>query len=290
MEEFRESLVKQLKENRPQISESSIKTYTSYLVSINKKMDGTKTLDFYKTRNKDIIKYIEENMKSVQSQKTLLSALFVITQNDEYRKVMMELCKKVNDNYKEQKLTDKQKEHRITFDEVKAKVEEAYNLLKTNPTMDNYKSYIAGGLSSGVFVPPRRSEYSNIKVRDYDKEKDNYLLKKKIYFNNYKTVKKYGQQTVDVPPEVMKVINKYLKLNTTEYMFPKGDGDKCMTNVDYNRLLQKLFGQSSSVDAFCSIYLSYKYKDLPSYEDMANTATAMGHTINTQLTDYVKKP
>jgi hypothetical protein len=62
-----------------------------------------------------------------------------------------------------------------------------------------------------------------------------------------------------------------------------------MSNVDYNRLLGKVFGPFISVDALRSIYLSEKYKDVPSMEDMEKTAEAMGHTITTSLTDYVKK-
>jgi hypothetical protein len=62
-----------------------------------------------------------------------------------------------------------------------------------------------------------------------------------------------------------------------------------MSNVDYNRLLGKVFGAFISVDALRSIYLSEKYKDVPSMEEMESTANAMGHSITTGLTDYVKK-
>jgi len=55
-------------------------------------------------------------------------------------------------------------------------------------------------------------------------------------------------------------------------------------------LLQKVFGKSISVDELRSIYLSEKYKNVPSMEDLEKTATAMGHSITTGLTtDYVKK-
>ena len=42
----------------------------------------------------------------------------------------------------------------------------------------------------------------------------------------------------------------------------------------------------SRIDNLRSIYLSEKYKNIPSLVDMQETATAMGHQITTALTDY----
>ena len=78
-------------------------------------------------------------------------------------------------------------------------------------------------------------------------------------------------------------------MNTSDFLFPKQDGKTSMTNVDYNRACQRAFGKNISVDALRSIYLSNKYKDVPAMLDMEATATAMGHSVGTALTDYVKK-
>ena len=288
MNDLKELIIKELKEKRPHITESSVKTYVSNLVSINKKLNGKHELDFYH-HTAPILKYIEEEMNSLQTKKTLLSALYIITQIKEYRDKMIEYCNAVNKNYKEQKLNDKQKEHRITFDEVKSKVEENLNNLKNNPTLENYKLYLASAFSSGIYSPPRRSEFCNVKIKDYDIDKDNYLLKKKIIFNQYKTSKKFGSQTYDIANEILPILKKYLKVNNSDYLFPKTDNKTVMNNSDYNRLLNRAFGKNISVDALRSIYLSHKYKDIPSYNDMEETATKMGHSLNTSIMDYVKK-
>jgi len=47
MNTFKEELIKQIKEKRPNLGANSIKTYISSLTSINKKMDGEKTLEWY---------------------------------------------------------------------------------------------------------------------------------------------------------------------------------------------------------------------------------------------------
>ena len=288
MNEFKEILTKKLKEKRPNITDSSIKTYISNLISVNKKLNGKHDVDFY-NHTAPIFKYIEEEMNSLQTKKTLLSALYIITDIKEYREKMIEYCNAVNKNYKEQKLNDKQKEHRITFDEVKSKVEESLNNLKNNPTLENYKLYLSSAFSSGIYSPPRRSEFCNVKIRDYDIDKDNYLLKKKIIFNQYKTSKKYGSQTYDIPNEILPILRKYLKVNTSDYLFPKTDNKTVMNNSDYNRILNKSFGKTISVDALRSIYLSEKYHNIPAYNEMADTATKMGHNLNTAIVSYVKK-
>ena len=288
MDKLKEIIINKLKHNRPHITESSVKTYISNLVSINKKLNGERDYEFYE-HYQPILKYIEKEDMSLQTKKTLLSALYILTHIKEYRDRMIAYCNEVNSKYKEQRLNEKQKEHRITFDEVKEKVEEALNNLKNNPTLDNYKLYLASVFSSGIYSPPRRSEFANVKIRDYDINTDNYLLKKKIIFNQYKTAKKFGSQTYDIPNEVLPILKRFLKVNTSDYLFTKTDNKTPMSNSDYNRLLNKAFGKSISVDALRSIYLSEKYKDVPLYNDMVETATKMGHSVNTAMVDYVKK-
>jgi hypothetical protein len=228
-------------------------------------------------------------MVNKQTQKTLLSALLILTGLSEYREDMLAFAKEVNDNYKKQKMTDKQREHRISFDEVKEKVEKTLAALKAHRTMVGYQQFLAAAFSSGVYSPPRRSEFASIRIKNFDYTLDNYLFKNKIIFNSYKTAKKYGRQEYTIPKEIMPFLRQYLKLNKTDFLFPKKDGEASMSNVDYNRLLGKVFGSFISVDALRSIYLSEKYKDVPSMQDMEATATAMGHSIQTGLTDYVKK-
>ena len=288
MNNLKEIIIDKLKKNRPNITDSSIKTYVSNLVSINKKLNGKHEMSFYDDYE-PILKFIEKEDMSLQTKKTLLSALYIMTNIKEYREKMIAYCNEVNNKYKEQKLTDKQKEHRISFDDVKEKVEKALDHLKNNPTLENYKLYLASVFSSGIYTPPRRSEFCNIKIKNYDINTDNYLLKKKIVFNQYKTAKKYGSQTYDIPNEVLPFLKRYLKVNTSDYLFTKSDNTTVMNNSDYNRLLNKIFGKTISVDSLRSIYLSEKYKMVPSYNEMADTATKMGNSIPTALQNYVKK-
>ena len=70
MSEFRKMIADELREKRPNISDSSEKTYASTLFSLNKKMAGDKDLDFFK-KHTEILQFIKENMANKQTQKTL---------------------------------------------------------------------------------------------------------------------------------------------------------------------------------------------------------------------------
>ena len=68
--------------------------------------------------------------------------------------------------------------------------------------------------SSGVYAPPRRSEFAFVRVKIFEK---NYLEKNKIVFNSYKTTKKYESQIYEVLPlPLVSILKKYLKLNKSE--------------------------------------------------------------------------
>jgi hypothetical protein len=87
----------------------------------------------------------------------------------------------------------------------------------------------------------------------------------------------------------MPILKQYLKLNKSDFLFPKKDGEASMSNVDDNRLIGKIFCPLISVNALPSINLSEKYTDVPSMENMEQTAKEMGHSVTTAMTDYVKK-
>ena len=83
---FREKIHDAIKERRPQLSASSLKTYVSILFNLHKKLepDGD-DLKFFGEDHK-ILESLKD--KPPQTRKTILSALFVLTGNAEYNKIM----------------------------------------------------------------------------------------------------------------------------------------------------------------------------------------------------------
>ena len=98
---------KALKENRPNITKSSLKTYESILRNLYKKVFNTEEIsikDF--NDSKKIINYLKELPSN--KRKTILSALVVITDNKDYRELMLDDIKEYNKEEAKQKKTENQ--------------------------------------------------------------------------------------------------------------------------------------------------------------------------------------
>ena len=126
MSDLKKNIEEKIKHNRPNLSISSVRTYVSILFNLNKKMDGKKDIEWFSKEHEEIMKYLEQT--NDQTKKTTLSSLFVLTDLKEYQTVMSIIMKKVNDQYKNQTMNEKQKENWISVQEIKDK----YNLLLTD--------------------------------------------------------------------------------------------------------------------------------------------------------------
>ena len=145
---------------------------------------------------------------------------------------------------------------------------------------------LLGGVSG---VSPRRSlDYGAMKIRNYDPKTDNYYKAGKFYFNRYKTARKYGLQTLDVPKELQVLLRKWIKMNDTDYLL-FSTNKKPLSSPQINRILNKVFdGLHISVDMLRHIYLTDLYKHMPALKDMEKTANEMSHSLSTALT-YIKR-
>ena len=292
MSDLKIILQNKLKENRSSLSTSSIRTYVSILTNLYKKMKGEGDLEWFKTKSNDILEHLED--KNDQSKKTTLSSLFILTGMQQYQSVMNKVMKKVNDDYKDQKMNEKQKDNWISIDEIKEK----YNALSVDANLMLNKKKILNenvlmefllmSFLSGVIIPPRRSlDYSEMKIRNYDVKTDNYYKANKFYFNKYKTVKTYGMQILDVPKELNNVLKKWIKINTNDYMLYSSNNNK-ISCPQITRILNKVFGRKISTSMLRHIYLTDVYKNVPQLSKMEILADEMGHSVSTAM-EYIKR-
>lgn len=294
MNDLKKTLEEKIQKNRPNIKPSSIKTYISCLSNLIKKMDGELDIKFF-NNTKEILKYLDD--KTSVQRKTCLSALYILTQNEEYQKPMLEDIKKVNDNYKEQKKNVKETENWISQDDLQTYhntyMKIATDILKkkewtSNDITELQKFFILVFLG-GYYFPPRRSQdYTELKVKDFDKEKDNFYLKGSLYFNVYKTAKSFGEQNIKLPLEIDKMVKKYIKGIDNEYFFYNPKTGNKFTSPNITLMINSIFGKKASVNILRHVYLSNKYKDVPALLDMEETAKAMGHSVAVGLGMYVK--
>ncbi len=279
-----------LKQKRPNLSDKSINTYASVLKTIMKNLefDNVKQLD----NDKKVLEYLKE-MKP-NTRKTRLSALFVLTENEAYKKHMLEDVNAYNNSMKSQVKNDKEIENWITKDELF----EIYNVLKKdtnvlfrkkNKTMadlQDIQSFVM--LSLFVLLPPRRAlDYSEMKITNIDKKSDNYIKGNNLVFNIYKTSKQKGQQVLAIPKELKSILNKWVKNNDTDYLLFDNKGNK-LTSVKINQRFKKLFGKSFSVNMFRKLYLSDKYSNtMTEMKNLEKDMEKMGSS-KAQVNHYVK--
>jgi hypothetical protein len=143
---------------------------------------------------------------------------------------------------------------------------------------------------SGLFIAPRRLEYAEVKIRNYNKKKDNFLdiRKKTIGFNSYKTSKTYGFQLIEVPLQILPSMRKFVKLNETDYLFIKNNG-KLLSASELSKRIGKIFGDDRiGVDVLRSMYVSDVYKNVPDLNKLENLAEDMGHSVGAAMLFYKK--
>jgi integrase len=292
MQELKKDIGDKIKDNRPKLSASSLKTYVSILSNIYKTMKGEGGVGWFSDDTKKILEYMDT--KNDQTKKTSLSALYVLTGKDEYKEVMTTVMNAVNKMYKEQKKTPKQEENWMSEDEIKAvydsQHENAIRMLSTKKKFDDGKfiEFLLVACLSGVLIPPRRSQdYGEMKIRNYDTKTDNYFHAGKFYFNKYKTAKTYGEQTLVLPKELNALIRKWIKLNTNDYMLYSTNGNK-LSSPQINRILNTAFGKKVSTNLLRHIYLSDKYKNIPTLASIDALAEQMGHSP-AQAMEYIKR-
>jgi hypothetical protein len=289
------TLKEYIKDKRASLSDSSLTTYTSILRSLYKKIYGDEEIDYSKFNNAD---KILDHLKTLppNKRKTILSALVIITDNKKYRDQMLEDVRDYNKEISKQEKTPQQEANWVTQKEV----ETMYNSLKKNANMIYKKENVTNNdlqviqnfiiLALFNLIAPRRSkDYVDFKIKNVNKQTDNYMDKGKFVFNSYKTSKTYGQQEVPIPRELTTIINKWAKINPTDYLLFDSNMNP-LTAVKLNQRLNRIFdGKKIGVNSMRHAFLTDKYGDeIQKKQEMNDTMTDMGSSLS-QLTTYVKK-
>jgi integrase len=291
-ENIKELIIK----NKPNISKSSITTYLSILKNlyINVFKDDKFDLDKFDNADKILssLKDLEPNKR-----KTILAALVVITDNKKYRDQMMKDIEEYKSNESKQIKSEKQNDSWVDTSEI----DDIYNAMTKNVSilykkkdlsmtdLQEIQNYIILCVLSGKFIPPRRSkDFVDFKIKGIDPENDNYISKKTMVFNSYKTMKTYLRQEIPIPADLMKILNKWIKINPTDYLFFDSNGKK-LTNVKLTQRLNKIFGKKASVNQMRHTYLSNKYQDtIKQNQEMEKDMQAMGSS-KAQEKIYIKQ-
>ncbi len=262
-----------------------------------------------------ISKKIDDMNKSFTTKTSYLTAICaVLKMYPKYSKLYKKYLEKTMGNSREIKTeldknerNDKQKESIVPLDqivEVRNKLKKEFDDSDsiTGKLWEKYLGYVL--LCLYTLTPPRRNrDYSEMwftikEPKVNDKTKNYYIVStKKFIFNNYKTASTYGQQTLDVPEELAKVLNEYInvykQVNDKEDYTKEGEwpllvrfsGSRIHEINGITRILNKVLGKKIGSSALRHIYLSDKFA--PELKEMKEDSIAMGHSMEVQR-EYIK--
>ena len=285
-----------IKENKPNISESSVKTYNSILTNLYQHVFGDDEYDMKGFNDTDkMIKYLKDY--EPKRRKTILASLVVLTDNNKYRDLMLADIESAQIKSHQQEKTEKQKENFIdgnTISKIFKNLRKRANSLYKKGDLSYYEvqeiqNYIIMVLYCGLYIPPRRAkDYVEFKIDRINADKDNYIDKNEFVFNNYKTAKTYAQQRLTIPKALKTILNKWIKINPTDYLLFDIHQNK-LSNVTLNQRIEKIVGSKMGTNGFRHVYLSEKYQEsIQNDKDMKDDFTAMGSSIH-QKDIYIQK-
>jgi len=282
---------------RPTLSASSITTYASILKNLYKRVfgDGDVNLDQFE-KTEPVLKYLADMPPN--RRKTILSSLVIITDKKPYRDLMATDVRDYNRDISKQEKTPQQEASWVESADVKAVSEDlkrnADLIMKkksiTPNDLQQIQNYIIMCVLGSLYIKPRRSkDFVDFKIRNVDKETDNYMDKNKFVFNSYKTAKTYGKQEVEIPVQLRNIITKWSKINPTDYLLFDANMNK-LSSVKLNQRLNRIFdGKKVGVNQLRHTYLTDKFGDtINQKKELANTMEEMGSS-SAMADTYIKK-
>lgn len=278
--------------------ENTANAYIKTLCLLNNK-EPFKNLAFLKKTSeidRKISEYAESSQKTIYT--SIASVLSFFKDKPTYKKaynhyyeMMMGKARSMSEIDKAEKTT-REKENWIEWNEVKEKqrqlTEEVDMFANLKSITENQFNTLLKLVVLSLYTetPPRRNQdYLDMYVGKATTDSKNYLdlSAKQFVFNKFKTSKTYGQQVIDIPEPLMKIIKIYLKhhpsKSKTDYKFlVYYDGSPMVIVNSITRILNKVFGKNIGSSMLRHIYLSSKYD----IKEMEEDATAMGHSVSEQ--------
>jgi integrase len=295
--DIKNDIKKIIKIKKPNLSDNSLNTYAQLLYTLFYKfnsLDKSFNIDEFENQPNTLKALLNYEPKS---RKTTLAALISITKNNKmYKQLMLKDIEYMKNKIDKNERSEAQEINRITTDEIKKiykklllKNDYILNDLNTDDLnikeFQQFQDLIIVALVSGLYIPPRRAlDYTEFKIKNINDKNDNFLKDDTLIFNKYKTKKYYGQQSIKIKGELLKLLNKYIDINPYEYLLVNNKGDK-LNEITLNQKIKNIFGKGG-VNVLRSEYITELYKNIP---DLKTISEQMGHSIETAMTHYIKK-
>ena len=320
--EFMLHLAKQLVEER-KIAESTANAYVRTLYQLNNKTPY-KNLTFLKNTEsvtKILEGYAESTRRAVLG--AVVGVLLLFKDKPTFKKIFTfyhDLMTAKNKTAREEEAkapntkTDKQKENWLSWEDItkhRAEIVEdvskfANNKTITAPQYDRLLQSLVLALYTEI-QPRRNQDYLDMyvvkKYNDKMPTDKNYfdLATSKFVFCRYKTAKKYGVQTAEIPHDLLAELHLFLKFHPLWKGVAKRKADPVKLLVSHDgtpltavnaitRILNRIFGKKIGSSMLRHIYISDKYKEADAIDqERKKDADAMGHSVDVQKGVYFKR-
>jgi hypothetical protein len=288
-------LLEKIKKLKPNLKETSIKTYIAGMKKICKGLDldhdKCDDIDFLKKREK-VVEFLDTLPKTTK--KNLYIAIVVSLQAQEkkddkliefYTDHMTTLANEYEEYIKTQQKSEKQKQNWIDYDEMVEILNRLLDRIKDKQIhkkevldRNEYKLFQQYILLRTYLDIPIRNDFSDMKVieeKEYDKireeHKGNWLIikngnPKEFILHDYKTSGKYGMREIPINKSLGKMIKRWLNVNTSGFFITKlNDKTSPITPNGITKLLQDLFKRETNKNISTSmirhIVASHIHKD-----------------------------
>lgn len=300
------NLKQKLVKFKPDLKESSIENYISTLKLLAKYLGIKKFNTKYLKDYESIIDFLDNKSEfSIPTKRNYITPILVIIKMENfsekiqkaYSEYHTKLTNEQNETYYDNIKNEKEQQNWISLDEIKVKIS------KLSQTKDIwiFQHYLI--LNLYTLLPPIRNDYAGemLFLKNDNTEENNcnkiILSKKQLILCNYKTTNKYGTKIIDLPNELVEILDKWYILREKHLSFqPKyllikqTNPHEFMSKNLLTKTMNKIFyPKKISTTILRKVYLSEKYPVINTYREMKNDAYIMGHDINTAKLIYSKK-
>ena len=295
------------------IKKSTLNNYLRNIRLLAQRTTGAefKNIDFLKdyTKVKNELKNI-----SLSTQKTYLASIIVVmdaldaneTLLNKYKVLLQDTKSVYNEDLKGREKTAKESGQWVNIKDLEkvlkklGKEVRERNIGKKETLTKSDMKLLQKLVVASLYLldnDPRRNVYATmdiVKSTDDIEEGKNYLVvkgrnKKWFMIQDQKSKKFKGPQKIAVNSKLNKILNLWLKYNTSKHLILNSKGNKMNTN-QLTKYLNTIFsstGKKISTTMIRKIFLSNEFG--ATLSKMEKTAENMGHTTKTAQKNYIKK-
>lgn len=184
-----------------------------------------------------------------------------------------------------------EKENHISFKEIIELRESKKKELENNYTLANHIQYVI--LCLYTFLPPlRNQDYSNTQLyyncKKLKKKSPNYLCLtcKKLIITEYKTSVSHGKREIDIPNELLEILEDYKDKTETVYLLPSLTSiNKKMSETNLSHVLNVILKKKVSSTMLRRIFISENISKWNA-DDRKKISNIMGHSVGQQVITY----